>query len=154
MIRPKFFLAWRLSNTMDVGFCVMALEEALARFGSPEIFNTDQGSQFSSFAFTADTFDSGGPYPVGITAGDLNKDGKLDLVIANAGDVQSFTQFGENTAVQVLYGDGNSGLIQAILLSIDEAYFHCPRSFQFADLWNTETIAANAQRSIKDLKKG
>lgn len=46
-------LAWRLSNTMDVGFCVMALEEALARFGTPKIFNTDQGSQFSSFAFTA-----------------------------------------------------------------------------------------------------
>jgi putative transposase len=38
-------LAWRLSNTMDVSFCVSALEEALARFGKPEIFNTDQGSQ-------------------------------------------------------------------------------------------------------------
>jgi len=37
-------LAWRLSNTMDAGFCVAALEEALARFGRPEIFNTDQGS--------------------------------------------------------------------------------------------------------------
>ena len=37
-------LAWRLSNTMDVSFCVAALEEALARFGGPEIFNTDQGS--------------------------------------------------------------------------------------------------------------
>jgi len=35
-------LAWRLSNTMDVSFCVSALEEALARFGRPEIFNTDQ----------------------------------------------------------------------------------------------------------------
>jgi putative transposase len=46
-------LAWRLSNTMDVGFCVMALEEALTRFGAPDIFNTDQGSQFTSFAFTA-----------------------------------------------------------------------------------------------------
>jgi len=45
-------LAWRLSNTMDVGFCVAALEEALARFGRPEIFNTDQGSQFTSEAFT------------------------------------------------------------------------------------------------------
>jgi putative transposase len=45
-------LAWRLSNTMDVGFCVTALEEALARFGRPEIFNTDQGSQFTSEAFT------------------------------------------------------------------------------------------------------
>jgi putative transposase len=45
-------LAWRLSNTMDVSFCVSALEEALARFGKPEIFNTDQGSQFTSAAFT------------------------------------------------------------------------------------------------------
>jgi putative transposase len=45
-------LSWRLSNTMDVSFCVSALEEALARFGRPEIFNTDQGSQFTSAAFT------------------------------------------------------------------------------------------------------
>jgi putative transposase len=45
-------LAWRLSNTMDVSFCVSALEEALARFGRPEIFNTDQGSQLTSAAFT------------------------------------------------------------------------------------------------------
>src|SRR5690348_12600828 len=45
-------LSWRLSNTMDVSFCVAALEEALARFGKPEVFNTDQGSQFTSAAFT------------------------------------------------------------------------------------------------------
>jgi|TARA_R100000501_G_scaffold6292_1_gene13765 putative transposase len=45
-------LSWRLSNTMDAGFCVEALEEALARYGKPEIFNTDQGSQFTSDAFT------------------------------------------------------------------------------------------------------
>ncbi len=45
-------LSWRLSNTMDVGFCVEALEEAMARHGRPEIFNTDQGSQFTSLAFT------------------------------------------------------------------------------------------------------
>jgi putative transposase len=45
-------LAWRLSNTMDTSFCVSALEEAFARFGRPEIFNTDQGSQFTSAAFT------------------------------------------------------------------------------------------------------
>jgi putative transposase len=45
-------LAWRLSNTLDVSFCVSALEEALARFGRLEIFNTDQGSQFTSAAFT------------------------------------------------------------------------------------------------------
>jgi putative transposase len=45
-------LAWRLSITMEAGFCVEALEEALARPGKPEIFNTDQGSQFTSQAFT------------------------------------------------------------------------------------------------------
>jgi putative transposase len=45
-------LAWRLSNTMDVSFCLSALEEALARFGKPEIFNTDQGAQFTSAPFT------------------------------------------------------------------------------------------------------
>ncbi len=45
-------LAWRLSNTMDTAFCVAALEDALARFGKPEIFNTDQGNQFTSAAFS------------------------------------------------------------------------------------------------------
>ena len=45
-------LSWRLSNTMHSDFCVQALEEALAKYGKPEIFNTDQGSQFTSFAFT------------------------------------------------------------------------------------------------------
>jgi putative transposase len=45
-------LSWRLSNTMDVSFCVSALEEALSKWGKPEIFNTDQGSQFTSAAFT------------------------------------------------------------------------------------------------------
>ena len=46
-------LAWRLSNTMDSGFCVEALEEALQKHGTPRIFNTDQGAQFTSAAFTA-----------------------------------------------------------------------------------------------------
>jgi putative transposase len=45
-------LAWRLSITMDTSFCVEALEEALSQHGKPEIFNTDQGSQFTSEAFT------------------------------------------------------------------------------------------------------
>jgi putative transposase len=44
-------LSWRLSITMDVDFCLEAVEEALARYGRPEIFNTDQGSQFTSAAF-------------------------------------------------------------------------------------------------------
>ena len=45
-------LAWRLSNTMDSEFCVDALEEALDRYGKPETFNSDQGSQFTSTVFT------------------------------------------------------------------------------------------------------
>jgi putative transposase len=45
-------LSWRLSNTMETDFCVSALEEALSKYGRPDKFNTDQGSQFTSFAFT------------------------------------------------------------------------------------------------------
>jgi putative transposase len=45
-------LAWRLSITLETGFCIEALEEALARHGRPDIFNTDQGSQFTSAEFT------------------------------------------------------------------------------------------------------
>jgi len=45
-------LSWRLSNTLDVAFCLAALDEALAHYGTPDIFNTDQGSQFTSLAFT------------------------------------------------------------------------------------------------------
>nr|WP_258051823.1 IS3 family transposase [Mesorhizobium sp. INR15] len=52
-------LAWRLSNTMDADFCVAALEEAIARYGRPDMFNTDQGSQFTSFAFTSTLKDAG-----------------------------------------------------------------------------------------------
>jgi putative transposase len=45
-------LSWRLSNTMGTDFCIDALEEAIKRYGAPEIFNTDQGAQFTRDAFT------------------------------------------------------------------------------------------------------
>jgi len=45
-------LAWELSNTLDAGFCARAVERAIAQYGVPEIFNTDQGSQFTSAEFT------------------------------------------------------------------------------------------------------
>jgi putative transposase len=45
-------LSWRLSNTLDPSFCIEALEEALMKYGKPDIFNTDQGSQFTSLEFT------------------------------------------------------------------------------------------------------
>jgi len=47
----RHVLAWRLSNTMDARFCIEALRDAMARHGKPEIFNTDQGSQFTSLDF-------------------------------------------------------------------------------------------------------
>jgi len=52
-------LAWRLSNTMETTFCVEALHEALARYGQPDIFNTDQGSQFTADDFTGALLDRG-----------------------------------------------------------------------------------------------
>lgn len=45
-------LSWRISNSMDASLCVDCLEEALRNYGSPEIFNSDQGSQFTSTDFT------------------------------------------------------------------------------------------------------
>ena len=52
-------LSWRLSITMEADFCIEAVEEALARHGKPEIFNTDQGSQFTSQAFTGVLIENG-----------------------------------------------------------------------------------------------
>ena len=46
----RYVLSWRLSNTLDVDFCLDALEEALSK-GTPDIINTDQGAQFTSEAF-------------------------------------------------------------------------------------------------------
>ncbi len=46
-------LSWRLSNTMESTFCVEALQDALSQFGAPEIFNTDQGAQFTAETFTS-----------------------------------------------------------------------------------------------------
>ena len=52
-------LSWRLSNTVDTRFCVEALADAMERFGRPQIFNTDQGSQFTSLEFTRVRKDAG-----------------------------------------------------------------------------------------------
>ena len=52
-------LAWRVSNTMDTSFCLEALNEAIARYGPPDIMNTDQGSQFTSDVFTDRLKDAG-----------------------------------------------------------------------------------------------
>ncbi len=54
----RYVLAWKLSNTMENDFCMAALEEALAK-GRPEIFNTDQGAQFTGDAFTGMLLEQG-----------------------------------------------------------------------------------------------
>ena len=59
----RHVLSWRLSNTMDAGFCAGALGDALARYGQPEIFNTDQGSQFTSLDFTGVHQEREHPHP-------------------------------------------------------------------------------------------
>lgn len=48
----RYVLSWRISNTLDTGFCLAALEEALSKYGKPEMFNTDQGCQFTSQVWT------------------------------------------------------------------------------------------------------
>lgn len=55
----RFVLSWRVSNTLDTSFCVEALEEAVALYGKADIFNTDQGSQFTSNDFTKIVLNSG-----------------------------------------------------------------------------------------------
>jgi len=52
-------LSWRLSNIMEAGFCVDCLEDGIRTYGTPEIFNSDQGSQFTSDAFTGVLIDNG-----------------------------------------------------------------------------------------------
>ena len=56
-----------------------------------------------------------------------------------------------NIAPELNHPDDNANLIQGMLLNVDESYFHCPRSMQFADLWDTATIITNADKSLKDL---
>lgn len=55
----------------------------------------------------------------------------------------------KNLEPELFMTDDNSTVVQATTLSVDEAYFHCPRSFKFASLWDTDNIQANANRSIK-----
>ena len=54
-------------------------------------------------------------------------------------------------APETNWSDDNARLVQGLRLTVDEAYLHCPRSFKFADLWNTERITENAGLSLKDL---
>ena len=55
-------LSWRLSNSMDVEFCIEALQEAMNRYGKPEIFNSDQGSQYTSLSFIGILRNAGGKF--------------------------------------------------------------------------------------------
>ena len=52
---------------------------------------------------------------------------------------------------KLYWSDENANFVQATLIEVDEAYFHCPRSFKFANLWNTETIKLNSSRPMSSL---
>jgi putative transposase len=95
-------LSWRLSNTLETSFCVEALHEALRRFGQPEIFNTDQGSQFTDQAFTSVLLDRGikismdakGRYLDNIFVERLWRSLKYDEVYLNAYDTLQEARLG------------------------------------------------------------
>ncbi len=78
----------------------------------------------------------------------------MDVTVRVNGRVSLIEQDGlakRGIEPELSWTDENSGIVQGILLDVDEAYFHCPRSMQFANLWDTATIEANEQRSIKSL---
>ena len=79
-------LAWRLSNTMDAEFCVADLEEAMNRYGVPEIFNTDQGSQFTSLEFIQAPKDAGVVISRMVkVAGWITRDDRTSLAVSQMG---------------------------------------------------------------------
>ena len=78
-------LAWRLSNTMDTSFCLAALAEALEGYGIPEIFNTDQGSQFTSIAFTGQ-LEATGPEQFALMRAATGTPGEEQIVLAKVFD--------------------------------------------------------------------
>jgi len=68
------------------------------------------------------------------------------VTILEADDITDFT-----SSPVLQWHDQKSTMVQGILIHVDEAYFHCPRSFKFANLWDTETIQTNAERPISSL---
>ena len=68
------------------------------------------------------------------------------VTILEADDITDFT-----SSPELQWHDQKSTMVQGILIHVDEAYFHCPRSFKFANLWDTETIQTNAERPISSL---
>ena len=73
--------------------------------------------------------------------------------VDNEGHVTIEGEFvGKLEEPELYWSDENANFVQATVINVDEAYFHCPRSFKFANLWDAETIKSNASRSIASLK--
>ena len=132
-------LAWKLSITLDTAFCIEAVEEALAKYGKPEIFNTDQGSQFTSVAFTdllksheiAISMDGKGAWRDNVFVERLWRTIKYEEVYLRA-----YASVSEARASLGRYIDGfyNTRRPHSSLgrLTPDEAYFNALRSIQMA----------------------
>ena len=107
-------LAWRVSNTFDSDFCVEALEDALTRYGPPEIFNTDQGAQFTSKAFTtvlkahavAISMDGKGRWVDNVFVERLWRSVKYEDVYLHAYDTPAALRAGLTGYFQFYKGDG------------------------------------------------
>ena len=132
-------LAWKLSITLDTTFCIEAVEEALAKYGKPEIFNSDQGSQFTSVAFTdllkahdiAISMDGKGAWRDNVFVERLWRTIKYEEVYLRA-----YASVSEARAALGRYIDGfyNTRRPHSSLgrLTPDEAYFNAPPSIQMA----------------------
>jgi putative transposase len=126
-------LSWRLSNSLDADFCVAALQEALARFPKPEIFNTDQGSQFTSVDFTEVlkkaavqiSMDSRGRWRDNIIVERLWRSLKYECVYLNAYESGSEARAGIGTWVELYNRRRPHSSLDD--LTPHEAYWRLPR---------------------------
>jgi putative transposase len=127
-------LSWRLSNTLEADFCVAALEEALAKYGAPEISNTDQGSQFTSLEFTDALKEAGikismdgrGRWMDNVMIERLWRTLKYDCVYLNAWETGSEAREGIGRWFERYNGRRPHSSLDG--RTPDEAYFKLPRA--------------------------
>ena len=85
--RTRRVLSWRLSITLETAFCIEAVEEAMAKYGKPDIFNTDQGSQFTSISFIKMLTDAG--IKISMDGKGAWRDNVFPLVVCSANDCRA-----------------------------------------------------------------
>ena len=133
-------LAWRLSNTQDARFCVEALQEALALYGTPKVLNTDQGSQFTSRDFTS-IFEA-----KGVT---ISMDGKGGWI-----DIGVIERFWRSNGYEEAYRHARTALRQA-LAGIESYMAYCNGRRKHASLGRKtpdSVYAGTATRPVRSAR--